>query len=224
MGLDIALMHRPGREVPLDDDIGLGEAGLDVALGVLDGARDVRGLAVERHPVVEDGRVVGQRVVDLDGVRQDLVIHLDQLAGLRRDGLGHGRDGGDRVTMEQRLVPRHHIAAHPAHVLNAERHRCVDREIDDVGGGHHRLHAGQGLGPGRVDGLDDGMGVGAAQHLAPDHAGHARVGREGRAPGDLVGPVGTDRAFTDPLVLGIAHQAAPRISAAVSSTARIILS
>ncbi len=89
-------------------------------------------------------RVGLDRVVDLDRPRQHLVIDLDQLAGFGGDrfrGRGHGGDG---VAGEQRLLARHHVAAHPAHVLDAEHDRALlDREIDDVLRGDDGLHAGQ---------------------------------------------------------------------------------
>src|SRR3546814_9774870 len=68
----------------------------------------------------------------------------------------------------------------------------------------------------------------AAQHLGPDHPGHGGVCGIGGAAGDLVGAVRADRALADPLVAGVAghvvHRAASRMSAAVSMTARTILS
>jgi hypothetical protein len=74
------------------------------------------------------------------------------------------------------------------------------------------------------------MRMRAAQHLAPDHAGHGGVGGELGAAGDLVHAVGTDGALADPLVVGDeVHWVGSsfywaRISAAVSITARTILS
>ena len=225
MRLDIALMHRAGGEAALDDDLGLGEAFRDVALLDLEPAGDVGRLALELDEVVQDRRVGLHRVVDLDRPRQHLVVDLDQLAGLGRDRLGGGGDGRDRMAGEQRLLARHHVAAHPAHVLDAEHHRLVDREVDDVARGDHRLHAGQRLRLRGVDRLDARMRMRAAQDLAPDHAGHGGVGGKGRASGDLVDAVGTNGALADPLVVGDdVHCAASRISAAVSRTARTILS
>ena len=57
--------------------------------------------------------------------------------------------------------------------------------------------------------------------------GHHHVGAELRATGDLVDAVGTDRTGADDSQIGanIIHRtASPRISAAVSITARMILS
>ncbi len=44
MRLDIGLVHRLGRVAPLDRDIGLAEASLDVALGKGDPLGNVRGV------------------------------------------------------------------------------------------------------------------------------------------------------------------------------------
>src|SRR5262245_432314 len=73
------------------------------------------------------------------------------------------------------------------------------------------------------------MRMRAAQNLAPDLAWHGGVGGELRAAGDLVHADGADGALADPLVVGDeVHWAASlipsRVSAAVSSTARTILS
>ena len=224
MRFDVALVHRARLEGALDDDVGLGEAGLHVAGLEHHGAGDVRRLALELVPLMQDRRVVLDRVLDLDDVGQDLVVHLDQRTGMRGHFLADRRDGGDRMAVEQRLLARHDVAAHPAHVLDAEHHRLVERELDDVVARHHRLHAGQRLGLRRIDRPDARMRVRAAQHLAPHHAGHGVVGAVLRAAGHLVGAVGADRVLADPLGVDDVHQAAPLISAAVSSTARTILS
>ena len=202
--LDVALVHGRCLELALDDHVGVLETRFDVTLLVLEGAGDVRGLALELDVVVKDGRVRLHRVLDVDRPGQHLVVDLDQLQGLGGDRLGGGRDGGHRMAVEQRLVARHDIAAHPAHVLDAQHHRpLVDREIDDVLGRHHRHDAWQLLGLGRVDRPDAGVRVRAAQHLAPDHAGHGRVGGIGSPPCHLVGAVGARGALADPLVVGV---------------------
>ena len=225
MRLDIALMHRAGGEGALDHDLGLLEAFRDVALLDFELAGDVGDLALELVELVQDRRIGLERVIDLDHPGQHFVIDLDQRAGFGCDRLGSGGDGRDGVAGEQRLLARHHVAAHPAHVLDAEHDRLVEREIDDVLRGDHRLHAGQRFGLGGVDAPDARMRMRAAQYLAPDHAGHVGVGGKGRAARDLVGAVGTNGALADPLVVGDdVHRAAPCISAAVSITARTILS
>ena len=133
MRLDIALVHRARGEAPLDDDVSLLEAFRDVALLVLDPACDVGRLAFELVELVQDRCVGLDRVLDLDRPRQHLVIDLDQLAGFGGDRFGGRGDGRYGVAGEQRLFARHHVAAHPAHVLDAEHDSALlDREIDDV--------------------------------------------------------------------------------------------
>jgi hypothetical protein len=225
MRLDIALMHRARREGALDDDFSLLETFGDVALLDLEPAADVGRFSLELHEVVQDRSVGFQRIVDLDRPWQHLVVDLDQRAGLRRDRLGGRSHRRDRVAGKQRLLARHHVAAHPAHVLDAEHDRLVDREIDDVARRHHRFYARQRLGPGGVDRPDAGVRMRTTQNLAPDHAGHVGVGGKGRAPRHFVGAVRANGTLADPLVVGDdVHCAASRISAAVSRTARTILS
>src|SRR3546814_2264996 len=76
----------------------------------------------------------------------------------------------------------------------------------------------------RVDRPDPGMGMRAAQDPAPDHPGHRRVGGVCRPAGDRIGAVGPDGALADPLVVLAGHFADSLMSAAVSRTARTILS
>ncbi len=203
MRLDIALVNWARGEGALDDDVGLFKTFRDVALLVLEAAGDVGRLAFELVELVQNRCIRLDRVIDLDRPRQHLVIDFDQLAGLGRDrfrGRGHGRYW---VAGEQRLVARHHVAAHPAHVLDAEHHRAIgDREVNDVARGDDGLYARQLLGFRRVDRFDAGMRMRAAQHLAPDHAWHRGVGGELGAAGHLVHAVGTDGALADPLVVG----------------------
>ncbi len=197
----------------------------DVTLLDLELAGDVGGLALEPVELVQNRRVGPDRVVDLDRPRQHFVVDLDQFAGFRRDRLCGGDDRRDRMAGEQRFLARHHIAAHPAHVLDAEHDRLVDRKIHNVARGDHRLDARHRLRLRDVDAPDARVRMRAAQNLAPDHAGHRGIGGEGRASRDLVGAVGANGALADPLVVGNdVHCAASRISAAVSRTARTILS
>ena len=149
--LDVALVDGLGAEAALDDHVGLGEACVDVTQLVLEGSGDVGGLALELDEVVQDRRAGLHRLLDVDHEGQHLVFDLDQLAGFRRDLLGGGGDGGDRMAGKQRLLAGHDVAGHPAHVLDAQHHRLVEREVHDVLGGDDRLHAGIGFGLFGVD-------------------------------------------------------------------------
>ncbi len=76
------------------------------------------------------------------------------------------------------------------------------------------------------------MGMWRPQHGTDQLARQVIIGAKARLAGDLVHAVGTDLTGADPFQVGIRgnvsnfflHQAAPRISAAASITARTILS
>jgi hypothetical protein len=91
MRLDIGLVHRLGRITPLNDDIGLAEAGGNVALreGYLLG--DIGRLFRLRvdpcgeEIVVQHRRIGPHRLLDIDDMRQDLVFDLNQVDSLGGD-------------------------------------------------------------------------------------------------------------------------------------------
>ena len=173
---------------------------------------------------MQDRRIGLDRVFRVNHPGQNLIFHFDQLQRLSRHLFRNRGNGGNRVAMEQRLFARHDVAAHPAHILNAEHHGFVEREIHHILMRHHGLYAGMRFRLRGIDGNDARMRMRAAQHLAPDHARHIGIGGIGSAARHLFRTIRTDRAFADPFVGHIVHQAAPLISAAVSSTARTILS
>ena len=213
---DVALVHRLGPEVPLDDDIRLGESVVDVAERDRHAARDVRRgvrrrvVAVRAQEVVQHGRVGLHRFVHVEDPGQGFVVDLDQLqrrlGGLRR----RRRDRRHRVSGVERLVAGHDVAAHEAQVGGTDHHGRVEGEVHEVVARHHGFHAGRRGGAPDVDGPDARVRVRAAQHLAPQHAGLGEVRAERRAPGDLVLAVGADRALADPPVVGFfAHDSPP---------------
>ena len=116
MRLDIALVHRLGRVAPLDDDIGLGEPGLDIALGEADHLGDVGGLGRLRldaggeNVLMQHRRVVRHRRLDVHDVRQHLVLDLDQIERLFGDRRRGRRDRGNRMALVERLAPGHDVA------------------------------------------------------------------------------------------------------------------
>src|SRR6185295_5003729 len=59
----------------------------------------------------------------------------------------------------------------------------------------------QGQGLFKIDRLDAGVRVGAAQDPAIEHAGLREIGAKGRPAGDLLDTIGPDGALTDPLVV-----------------------
>jgi hypothetical protein len=227
--LDIALVDRLRREAALDHDLRLAEARRGIALGEIEALGDVRcarrlGLdPFGAQVVVQDRRAVLHRRLDVDDVRQHLVVDLDERERVARDRLAGRRDRGDGVALIERLVARHDVAADVAQVdLHLAGRDDLVGLRREVLAGHHRLDTGQRLGGRGVDRPDHGMGVRAAQHLADQLSRHVEVGAEARATGDLVGTVGTVGAGADPLVA--IHRAVSLISAAASMTAWMILS
>ena len=143
--LDVALVHRLGRELTLDHDVGFGEPLLDVTALVHRAGRDVRRLggprldAAGEQVVVQHRCVIGHRVGDVQHVGQQLVGDLD---GLRcRLGLS---TGGRRYRSHGVAAVQHRVAGDDrAHQVAR---RALGRCFGEVGPGDHRFHAGHRLG------------------------------------------------------------------------------
>ena len=233
MGLDIALMHRRGLEAALDNQIGLGKTGLDIANRDIDFLENIGSLgrlrrhAVGEHIGMQNRCIRLHRLFDIDHMRQHLVIDLDQFErGVGDGGTGCGH-GGDGVAVIKRFAVGHDVVREIAEIeLQLARRHPFGFQFRDIGGGDHRLHAGQRLGLRGVDGFNNGVGVRAPENLAGQHAGQHQIGAELGPAGNLVIAVRADRAGADPfIVFGLnRHDQAPLISAAQSMTARIILS
>ena len=116
------------------------------------------------HVLEQQRRVRLHRLVDVDDVRQHLVIDLDQRERLVGDGLAGGRDGGDRMALVEHLLARHDVARHVPEIhrdaLGAD---ILELLVGQVLAGHHRLDAGQRRRLRRVDRADARMGVRRAQ-------------------------------------------------------------
>ena len=177
VGLDIALMHRLGGEGALDDDIGLGESGLEIAAREGHLLEDVRRRlgrrlhALGEHVVVEHRRVRRHRLAHVDHVRQHLVVDLDQVQRLLGDGLRGRRHRGHGMAVVERLPARHDVLRHVAVVDRhlARRHPLVGN-LGHLVAGDDGLHAGQRARLRRVDGADARVGVGAAEDAPHQHA------------------------------------------------------
>ena len=198
--LDVALVGRPAPIMLLDDLIGLRKSLLDVADIEIVALRDVgravgleadlgREHRIQRVQLLVQDRGIGMhRRIDVGDVRQDLVVDLDQAQRATGDGGADGGDGGDRVTVVERLLARHDVVADVKKIVVA----IVEIIARDDG-----LHARQGGGLRGVDGADPRMSVGAAQDPADQHAGRTHIGAEARAPGYLVEAVGPHRTGAD---------------------------
>ncbi len=206
MRLDIGLMHRLRRVAALDRDLGVLPAGGDVALREGDPLGDIgrRGrLGVDARGeqiVVQERRARLHRLLDVDDVRQHLVLHLDQVGGLLGDRRRGRSNRSNRVAIIEHLAARHAVGREVAEV-----HRSLAdesffrRDRWEIVARHHRLDAGQRQRLCGVDRQDAGVRVRAALYLAPQHAGHCHVGPEIGAADHLVDPVGTDRPGADDL-------------------------
>jgi hypothetical protein len=125
MRLDIRLMHRLGRIAPLDNDVRLAETGRGVALRKGHLLGDVRGLfrlrvnALGKEVVVQQRCIRRHRRLDVDHVRQRLILDFDQLYRLGGDNRRQRSHRGHRMTFVKRPVPCHDIARQVAEVHRA---------------------------------------------------------------------------------------------------------
>ncbi len=206
--LDVALVHRGGVVLVLHDHVGLGKSLLHVAHLEGEARSDVGGLAGGLPHAAGEQVLVQQRGVVLHGIHhvhhrgQVLVLHPDELDGL----LGHvGVDSGHR--RHGMALVEHLVAGQDVVALELETLVSVAELLAGEGGEgkvpcrHHRLDAGVSLGLAGVDGLDAGMGVGAAQDFTMQQAGELDVGAVLGASGDFIHTVGPDGALADDLVL-----------------------
>jgi len=231
MRFDITLVGRLGGEMILDHQVGFGKARLDIAMAAFVFAHHVGmhplGHGIVRGPLTDHRRIHQHRLVHIGHMRQDLVVHLDQLERITRRQRRGGGNSGHRMPVIKRLVAGHDVFKDvPEITLQPRRKFHLVREI---GAGDHCLHILQCLGLGGVNAQDAGMGVRAAQDGAMQHAGGMGIGTEPGAAGDLVQPVGPVRAGADKgETVGFAiverHYTASLMSRAVSITARMILS
>ena len=103
--LDIGLVHRGGLELLLDHHVGLGEARVEIADVEFEPLGDVGRLGRRRldaagdHVLEQQRRVVRHRLVDVDDVRQHLVVDLDQRGASSAISLLSRGDGGDGVAL-----------------------------------------------------------------------------------------------------------------------------
>ena len=151
---------------------GVGEGRLGLGLVAVD-----RGEADVVLAVVPDQRRAGLGGVGGgDRGRQRLVVDLDQFGGVHRLVLGLGDDEGDIVADEahavlhQRRIARLVVGRAVAALVRAGHRQVAPAGLDPVLAGQHAEHARRGLGLGRVDRLDLGVGVRRAQHMPERHA------------------------------------------------------
>ena len=207
MRLDIALVHRGGLELLLDHEIGVLEALLDIADGEFEPLRDIGRLGRGRldaagdHVLEEQRRVVGHRLVDVDDVRQHLVLDPQESLGLLGDLLGGRGDRGDGVALVEHFLARHDIAGDVPEIdRDPLRPDVLELMVGEVGAGDHRLYPRQRRRLRGIDLLDARMGVRRAHHLAVERARQRQIGAVHRPAGDLGHAVRTDRPRSHPFV------------------------
>ncbi len=100
---------------------------------------------------MQDRRVAAHRVLDVDDVRQHLVLDLDQVERLLGDRRRDRGDGGDRMAVIQHLAARHAVARQVAEIHRPFADKCLFRgDLGEIGGGDDRLDAGQRQRPSTV--------------------------------------------------------------------------
>ena len=179
--LDSAVLDGRDVEGLLEDPIGGGEGRLDVGDGrtldvsstVPSGVEDPDAVGL----VVDQRRVLGQRLPRVEHGGEDLVGHLDPAAGLLGELDGVGRHRGDAVAdvtdlvVEAHLIPR--IRVRPALAGRRVLHPRRVREVQDGSDAGNRARLGV------VDRDDPRVGVGAAQHLCVQQPARLDVAGEG---------------------------------------------
>ena len=182
--------HRPslGRDAgmageakaALDDRVGRGERGLDVA------GRD---FAPIEQVVAELGmqhrRVGRQRVLELAHHRKLVPVDPHQLRRILGDGTGLRGDCDDRLTLPAGALDRERVLRRRAQRRSVG-HGAPPRRHPpgELGAGDHAGDAVEGQRLGAVDAVDPGMGVRASHKGQADHAGQRQIIDIGAAPGD----------------------------------------
>ena len=212
MGLDGCVGCPLEEVVALHHHIGIRQATVDIAERELDHLGDVS-VAARLAGLVDVRATRGRdRFVRIEVDRQLLVGDVDEI---------EGGDGGFLVDRRH----RGHAVAHIADLVHAE-WILVGRPGDDaVGGGHvpaghHGVHTRKRLGAGGVDRDDPGVGMGAAQDLAVQHAGKLDVVGVARASAGLGEPVHLAHAAADGRELGSGIGLAARPVGRCSTDAR----
>ena len=156
VGLDVALVHGNGPELPFDDYVCCLEAGFDVAAAEFVDRGEVRwfGVAREQGAVggVGDRGANGCGFVDGEDRGQRLVLHFDCSGGGRGLGGGDRGDRGDDVAVVERFASRHEVHCHVEFGVGGV-------EFGEVVAGDDGFHSRHRFGSAGVDRDDPGVGV-----------------------------------------------------------------
>ncbi len=178
--LEVGVLDERHPERVLDDQVGFGHAGLEVALADRVPADDVVRLEQDRRPgrhrlfrIEDRGQVL---VLDLDPAER-LLGEGDRLRGDERDRLA---DVADRLERQDRRV---RAGAHCAAGLAGQ--VGVQLRAFDVLAGEHARDAGQRPCLRDVESDDPRVRPAAPKHLDVEHVRHREIGRVHRRPDRL---------------------------------------
>ena len=119
--LDIALMRGGRCEAALDDEICLCKTCLNVTVAILAAREHVLAIACGDAfllaTFVENGGAFFHGLVDIDHMRQHVILDLDRLQSGAGDRAGGCGDGGDCVAIVKGLFACHDIVEHIACAL-----------------------------------------------------------------------------------------------------------
>ena len=191
--LDVALMHRLGAELALDDYVGVLEALLDVAhlekemvgdVGAVFGVAVIAqaagphgGVGDGGETLVEDGGIGFHRLQHVGHRIQHLVLDLDEFQGLLGDVGAGGGDGSHGVPLVQHLLGGQAVVAQELGIDHGSLGLVADAalRLGQVGGGDHAAHTLHRLGLAGVNGLDAGVSVRAAKHPGMEQSRQVNV-------------------------------------------------
>ncbi len=181
--------HQPLIDHPLrDDDLSLGKRRIDgriVHAGKIRGhagaTRDERHGKVVRKVGVENRRLAGHRLLQIDHGGEHLVFHDDGFGRVARDVAVAGDDHRDGFTGIADDVDGHGV-------VGRRRERCANghrsQKPGDVGAGEHGLDAIHGGGRAGVNRQDPAVGDIASLEGHMPHPGDLQVVHVGRLPLD----------------------------------------
>ena len=196
---NVSLVDGRRIEFTFDDNLGRLETGFEVTAfkpEVLGDVAELLGLFTERirvHIFVEQRRVGLHRLGSSKHRLQYFVFHLDQLAGFFRNV--------DRMTAIECLGPGQSVVPEMLQIDGpfAQFGDLVFR-IGQIITGRHGMHARQRQCGRKVDRLDVGMGVRAAEHHPVQHAGQTNVSAVLRAAGDFIDAIMANGASSNDVV------------------------
>src|SRR5262245_42518425 len=105
------------------------------------------------------------------------------------------------MTLIKHPIAFHNVTTNEAQILDAKDHWLVPGKVDEIASRHDGLHARERQGLVKIDRLDAGVRMRAAQDPAIKHAGLREVRAEGGPPCHLLEAIGPDGALANPLVV-----------------------